>query len=110
MDDVNNPGNCCKFLKNHFAKFSMIYFDSFLVQCNDSTTCNGNGTCIGNTGICECNSGFTGDHCDIVTCPGKPICSGRGTCDFSTVTCVCNSGFEGDTCQGKSFLQLTNVI
>jgi len=79
MDDVNNPGNC--------------------FQCNDSTTCNGNGTCIGNTGICECNSGFTGDHCDIVTCPGKPICSGRGACDFSTVTCVCNSGFEGDTCQ-----------
>ena len=63
--------------------------NSFLVVCDNSTTCNGNGTCIGNTGICECNSGFTGDHCDIATCPGKPICSDNGTCPEGGVVCDC---------------------
>ena len=116
MDDVNNPGNCCKFLKYHFSKFSMIYFNSFfIVQCNDSTTCNGNGTCIGNTGICECNGGFTGDHCDIVTCPGKPICSGRGTCTEGATVCVCDEEAYSDDCapglkkQNKTYIDFLIV-
>ena len=66
------------------------HFNSFLVQCDDLTTCNGNGTCIGNTGKCDCNSGFTGEHCDIATCPGKPICSDKGTCPEGGMVCQCN--------------------
>ena len=89
LDDEANPGNCCKFLKDKFPQFLISNNLFFLVECDDSTTCSGNGTCIGNTGYCECNSGFTGDGCDIATCPGKPICSDKGTCPEGGTVCQC---------------------
>ena len=91
------------------------HFNSFLVQCDDLTTCNGNGTCIGNTGKCDCNSGFTGDLCDIVTCPGKPICSGRGTCAEGGTVCVCDEEAYSDDCapglkkQNKTYIDFLIV-
>jgi len=86
LDDLDNPGNC--------------------FQCDDSTTCNGNGTCISNTSnICTCNSGFTGDQCDIATCPGTPACSGTGTCPEGGLVCECDEGYDGNDCRlGKGTL------
>jgi hypothetical protein len=80
MDDPATPGSCCK---------DDVDNPGNCFVCEDSTTCNGNGTCIGNTGICECNGGFTGDHCDILTCSGKPICGGVGTCPEGSLVCDC---------------------
>ena len=78
----------------------MYICNTFLVVCDNATTCNCNGKCIGNTGVCECNSGFTGDRCDIATCPGKPICSDKGTCPEGGTVCQCDEGYEylNNTC------------
>ena len=71
----------------------------------DSITCNGQGTCSsGNSGICECDSGFTGDRCNITTCPGSGgvVCSGNGNCNQGPpLACDCQAGFHGDDCASK---------
>ena len=83
----------------------------YLVECNDLTTCNGNGTCIGNTGICECNGGFTGDGCDIPTCPGKPICGGIGTCPEGGVVCDCGgASYVNAECSPRMYKELIILI
>jgi len=99
LDDPNTPGTCC---------MDDVDNQGNCFQCDDSTTCNGNGTCIGNTGKCDCNSGFTGDLCDIVTCPGKPICSGRGTCAEGETVCECEEGFYGSDCSPDRYIMVTN--
>ena len=81
--------------------FQFLYlFNIFLGV--DSITCNGQGTCSsGNSGICACDSGFTGDRCNITTCPGTPICSISGNCPEGGTVCECQAGFFGDDCAGK---------
>ena len=68
----------------------------------DSITCNGQGTCSSdNSGICACDSGFTGDHCNVTTCPGVPVCSNNGNCPQGGTVCECQEGFHGDDCASK---------
>ena len=65
--------------------------------------CNGQGTCSsGDSGICSCDSGFTGERCNITTCPGSSgkVCSGNGNCPV-TMVCDCQAGFYGDDCASK---------
>ena len=77
----------------------------------DATTCNGNGTCIGNTGICDCNAGFTGDGCDIPTCPGKPICGGAGTCPEGGVVCACDTAYVDAECSpGEHTIYFASIL
>ena len=64
-----------------------------LVVCNNSTTCHTIGTCVDK---CECNGGFTGDHCDIATCPGKPMCGAVGTCPEGGMVCDCGDAVGVD--------------
>ena len=68
----------------------------------DSITCNGQGTCSsGNNGVCACDSGFTGDHCNVTTCPGTPVCGGNGNCPLGGTVCECEAGFYRDDCTSK---------
>jgi len=88
IDDPDNSGSCC-----------VEDPDSPGTCCVDSITCNGQGTCSsGNSGICTCDSGFTGDHCNVTTCPGSPVCSDSGSCPQGGTVCNCQDGFHGDDC------------
>ena len=73
----------------------------------DSITWNGQGTCnSGNSGICACDSGFTGDRCNVTTCPGVPVCSDSGSCPQGGTVCNCQAGFHGDDCASKLEISL----
>ena len=64
-----------------------------------TSNCSGNGTCD-SSGICTCNSGYTGTDCAVKKCPtNNPslVCSGNGTCDSSGI-CTCKSGYTGADC------------
>ena len=95
----------------HNAPFSNHYVIQYFLGV-DSITCNGQGTCSnGNSGICECDSGFTGDRCNITTCPGAngKICSDNGNClQGPPLVCECQTGFYGDDCASK-FIILFSV-
>ncbi len=62
------------------------------------------GTCGSLTGICSCNSGWTGEACNVA-CPDHSgnICSNHGSCFFdedeSEAKCLCYDGYWGDLCQ-----------
>ena len=64
--------------------------------------CAGKGVCV--NGVCECNSGFNGDSCqlNVDDCEGVN-CSGQGSCLDGTnnYTCICDSGFSGQNCEVK---------
>jgi hypothetical protein len=56
-----------------------------------------NGYCM--NGGCYCQTGYTGDRCDILECPKNPNglpCSGNGIC--ANGTCVCEEGYVGQVC------------
>eukprot|EP01118_Nematostelium_gracile_P015919 TRINITY_DN647_c0_g1_i1.p1 TRINITY_DN647_c0_g1~~TRINITY_DN647_c0_g1_i1.p1 ORF type:complete len:430 (+),score=74.57 TRINITY_DN647_c0_g1_i1:55-1344(+) len=63
-------------------------------QCK-ADTCSYQGTC--DKGVCSCNSGWSGDSCNIrVICNSD--CNGRGRCIDNGV-CECNPGYSGHECE-----------
>lgn len=62
------------------------------------TECSAHGSCANAT--CQCQTGFKGDHCEVLDCPGEPDCGRRGQCARieGESVCVCNAGFTGDDC------------
>lgn len=63
-------------------------------DCNSATK---RGVCDSRTHSCHCQSGFTGEACEIATCPD--FCSGHGTCNFDFGQCDCDEGFAGHDCR-----------
>ena len=64
--------------------------------------CQNGGTRVisGNSFICNCEDGFTGDRCeDVDECFENP-CQNNGTCQdgINTFSCDCADGFNGNTC------------
>lgn len=63
--------------------------------------CSGRGTCdsSGDTAVCECEIGYSGDDCNTTVC-----CSGHGSCvtvtnaTASIEQCECDVGWTGDEC------------
>lgn len=68
----------------------------------DAAVCSGHGTCVDETGVCDCDLGFNGAGCASKTCPltlmwfggsvmtdhtASSICGGVGDCDGSTGKC-----------------------
>ena len=54
--------------------------------------------------MCTCDSGFTGDRCNITTCPGTPVCGGNGNCPEGGTVCECEAGSSGADCaDGRCF-------
>ncbi|KAJ8599691.1 hypothetical protein CTAYLR_004755 [Chrysophaeum taylorii] len=99
------------------------YEGEALTDCHTADSpCNLHGTCTGDpTYRCECQSGWTGADCSLMTCPSgrswfsRPTaddnahmsdsvaeCSDMGICDQSTGTCSCMDGFEGAACNVMS--------
>jgi len=105
----------------------------------DATTCNGNGNCDQDTGVCKCNpnghfanptckgtvagtinggggncaDGWEGLKCDQKVCPwgdNNTECSGHGTCGAGG-TCSCNFGYVGKSCSTSLiFLIIVGII
>ncbi|KAL7836611.1 hypothetical protein AOLI_G00278950, partial [Acnodon oligacanthus] len=71
-------------------------------SCSNDTCLHG-GTCLkmGNTNICSCPPGYTGDWCeiDIDECQENP-CRNGGTCidGLNSFTCVCLPSYTGALC------------
>ncbi|KJE91686.1 hypothetical protein CAOG_02787 [Capsaspora owczarzaki ATCC 30864] len=82
-------------------------------QCNVRTCpstsatapCSGRGTCNTATGVCACNSPFSGSMCQTssstIPCPSN--CNGHGSCDTSSGTCTCTSPYVGADCSVSEF-------
>jgi hypothetical protein len=79
-------------------------------RCNDMC-CSGHGTCLAiDGGICECDLGYRGEHCEQQGCTSDQItshagirecdttcCSGRGRCsDAGGGMCECDLGYGPD--------------
>jgi len=61
--------------------------------------CEPHGSCINETGVCDCEPGYGGEDCNTwvgIPCPND--CSGTGTCDDTTGLCSCDPGWDGDDC------------
>ncbi|XP_055593573.1 integrin beta-nu [Uranotaenia lowii] len=78
--------------------------DDLLNQCRGETEydepgpiCSDRGEC--QCGLCLCNPGFTGEHCECTECIPLfgLICSGHGDCDCGA--CRCHEGWDGDDCE-----------
>ena len=59
--------------------------------------CNNNGKC--NSGVCTCDTGYTGNYCDI-KCPDQCKPPG-GICDYKG-ECKCNDGYSGPNCSQQN--------
>lgn len=65
-------------------------------QCPDD--CNNQGIC--KDGNCVCNTGYSGNNCQIppsTDCAGG--CSTQGSCNTTTGKCNCINGYSGSNCQ-----------
>ncbi len=86
-----------------FGDFGHIY-KLFLFECfgvMGTKACSGNGTCV-QTDQCECDDGWTGSDCSLLTCFGiarnvASVCSGHGSC-IGIDECQCDSGWMGVDC------------
>lgn len=79
-----------------------------------NTTCSGRGTCNFATGLCLCETQWSGNNCDqcksgyfghncTQSCKGgaETPCNGHGSCSggqFGDGSCVCSTGWTGDAC------------
>lgn len=62
------------------------------------------GTCVshGNSFICQCNAGYTGQTCSTIINPCTPNpCKNDGTClvRFGAITCECTAAYQGPRCE-----------
>nr|XP_006825957.1 PREDICTED: attractin-like [Saccoglossus kowalevskii] len=57
--------------------------------------CSNNGNCTEGP-KCDCESGWSGDACDIVICPND--CGDHGHCEPATLTCQCTDDYQGYDC------------
>ena len=68
----------------------------------DCSACNTeHGTCsqVDTSGLCVCNSGWSGTSCNTSLCPTGPhgqACNGNGVCNMGI--CACHAGFGGPAC------------
>ena len=69
---------------------------------------------------CNCEAGFTGDHCNsnIDECSSSPCVNGKCVDGVNRYDCVCNQGYWGDNCEKKiaddggkgQFIRLGNPV
>ncbi|KAJ8614227.1 hypothetical protein CTAYLR_001148 [Chrysophaeum taylorii] len=84
--------------------------------CPGEVECSSHGVCDETTLSCECQGGYTGGDCSLMTCPlgkswfSRPTaddvahqdlveCSNAGICDRDFGECECDANFEGSACQ-----------
>lgn len=115
-----NEGSCvsgtcvCKpGWKNSVVGGSTVYCNARSCPTSGGSECGTHGTCNSNTGVCACDSGWTGSACAIQGCAyGLPPlgyeqesacaaseaceCAGIGSC--VSLECVCPAGTAGSNC------------
>ncbi|XP_069140084.1 attractin-like protein 1 isoform X2 [Argopecten irradians] len=77
------------------AAYNMSGFNlSYSVNtCQEN--CSQKGLCV--DGRCQCQTGYTGDFCEVEPCPNN--CSNNGQCVQNV--CQCSSGFIGKDCSAR---------
>ena len=69
--------------------------------CGDRT-CTNRGTCVDETGLCDCDPGYQGVDCEIDrTCATDSDCLNGGVCADDKLQCHCNYPFTGPTCSDQ---------
>lgn len=129
-DEETGVCNCMEYMMtsngygNEGQRGDCGYNSQKLVDCpSEDSPCNMKGTCRGKpTYRCDCQQGWSGVDCSLLTCPfgkawfGRPKsrdnyahmsdhiveCSNMGTCNRITGTCACMDGFGGAACNVMS--------
>lgn len=92
---ASSSGSTAAFLRDASANGAVL-------QLNMSSSQEGCGGCGGADrglcvkGLCFCNTGFSGTHCELQACPAQ--CSGHGVCNGQTGTCTCLPPWTGNDC------------
>jgi LPXTG-motif cell wall-anchored protein len=69
-----------------------------------SRDCNGRGKCDEGVGSCVCDSGWTGENCELSTSAcTTTLCNGHGNCNDSQTECTCMNGWTSDPSATKKF-------
>ena len=90
-----NGGSCYDGVNSFLCDCVADYFGATCgAYCTAAGTCNGNGTCNVDTGVCVCNANWYGVGC---SCNPSTTCSGHGTCKPSGA-CLCNTDWGGTNC------------
>ena len=82
---------------NFNALLTIIVFLAFSCtkdNCQDAICLNG-GIC--NNGTCQCEEGYSGEHCDSYDLCFKVVCENGGHCELGD--CICPPGWTGTNCQ-----------
>lgn len=91
-------------------------FIGIVQSCPGEIECSNRGVCDPSTHSCQCQAGYAGADCSLMTCPyGKSWfsfptandqahdtsaeCSDAGICNRDTGDCQCDPSFEGAACQ-----------
>ena len=99
--DCNGHGECSAKARKCVCKMGWTGPGCGMALCPKN--CNNNGLCRPiagqkNMGVCDCNKGFSGKHCEIQYCGVGNDCSKHGTCNHETQACECAVGFNGPHC------------
>ncbi|XP_067832979.1 multiple epidermal growth factor-like domains protein 8 [Heptranchias perlo] len=76
------------------ANYNLLGFNATYIFTLCPMGCSGHGTCD-LAGTCTCDSGWSGDACDVQNC--SDYCLSHGQC-VGTQHCQCQSGFIGHNC------------
>lgn len=82
------------------------------VDCDKKNKCANGGTCLP-TGVCRCQSNYTGNYCDqlLNACYSRPCLNG-GSCKVQLgdngFTCSCMPFFQGEFCEINNICQEKN--
>jgi len=99
--DCNGHGECSPKAQKCVCQSGWIGAGCGQALCPKN--CNNNGRCRSvdgakNLGMCDCNQGFSGKHCEIQYCGLGNDCSKHGSCNHETQMCECSVGFNGPHC------------
>ena len=99
--DCNGHGECSAKARKCVCKMGWTGPGCGMALCPKN--CNNNGLCRPiagqkNMGVCDCNKGFSGKHCEIQYCGVGNDCSKHGTCNHETQACERAVGFNGPHC------------
>jgi len=84
----------------------IVYFGERCLKLDclntNGTRCSDRGVCNHNNGVCQCDPGYHGRHCEYVLCSATERdnqCNNQGRCNWQSGVCECYTGYFGKYCE-----------